>query len=116
MPGPLLVTVMSYRTTAMGMRFGLAMRLGFTGSDNTVEVLSIVSAGCGIATMKLPTPRSVTVFSTPSRPVTLIVQAPNETLQRIPLTRNLDDPVFGGGLPEVDASFTYRVEFAVLRA
>lgn len=43
---------------------------------------------------------------------TLIVQPPNQPVQRIALVKNLDDPVFGGGLPEVDAPFSYRVEYA----
>ena len=43
---------------------------------------------------------------------TLIIQPKNQPEQRIPLVKNLDDPVFGGGLPEVDADLTYRVEYA----
>ncbi|HET6406982.1 MAG TPA: hypothetical protein VFG14_03805, partial [Chthoniobacteraceae bacterium] len=43
---------------------------------------------------------------------TLVVQSPNQPDQRIPLAKNLEDPVFGGGLPEVDQSLTYRVEYA----
>lgn len=43
---------------------------------------------------------------------TLVVQPLNQPAQRIPLVKNLDDPVFGGGLPEVDADLTYRVEYA----
>jgi len=43
---------------------------------------------------------------------TLIVQSANQPEQRIPLVKNLDDPVFGGGLPEVDSDLTYRIEYA----
>ena len=43
---------------------------------------------------------------------TLIIQPKNQPEQRIPLVKNLDDPVFGGGLPEVDGDLTYRVEYA----
>lgn len=43
---------------------------------------------------------------------TLVIQPKNQPEQRIPLVKNLDDPVFGGGLPEVDADLTYRVEYA----
>lgn len=43
---------------------------------------------------------------------TLVVQPLNAPSQRIPLVRNLDDPVFGGALTEVDAELTYRVEYA----
>jgi hypothetical protein len=42
----------------------------------------------------------------------LIVQTANQPEQRIPLIKNLDDPVFGGGLPEVDSDLTYRIEYA----
>src|SRR5690606_12669267 len=43
---------------------------------------------------------------------TLIIQPKNQPEQRMPLVKNLDDPVFGGGLPEVDGDLTYRVEYA----
>lgn len=49
--------------------------------------------------------------SVPSEAV-LVVQPVNQPAQRIPLVKNLDDPVFGGALPEVDADMTYRVEYA----
>jgi hypothetical protein len=42
---------------------------------------------------------------------TLVIQPKNQPEQRIPLVKNLDDPVFGGGLPEVDGDLTYRVEY-----
>src|SRR6185503_5562384 len=45
--------------------------------ETTLEVLSTVIEGCGIATVKLPTPRSDTVFSVPSLPVTRTVQPPS---------------------------------------
>ncbi len=45
----------------------------------------------------------------------LVVTPENQPAQRLPLTKNLDDPVFGGGLPEVDANLTYHVEFAAER-
>ncbi len=41
----------------------------------------------------------------------LVIARENQPPQRVPLVRNLDDPVFGGGLPEVDASFSYRIEY-----
>ncbi len=43
---------------------------------------------------------------------TLVVQPVNQPAQRIPLAKNLDDPVFGGALAEVDVELTYRVEYA----
>ena len=41
---------------------------------------------------------------------TLVVRAVNHPEQRIPLAKNLDDPVFGAGLTEVANDLTYRVE------
>ena len=41
----------------------------------------------------------------------LIVRPGNEPEHRIPLTKNLDDPVFGTSLPEIQAELTYRVEY-----
>ncbi len=46
---------------------------------------------------------------------TLIVRPANEPEQRLPLTRNLDDPVFGTSLPNVRAELTYRIEFGADR-
>ncbi|HEX5175826.1 MAG TPA: hypothetical protein VFV83_02300, partial [Chthoniobacteraceae bacterium] len=43
---------------------------------------------------------------------TLVIERPNASPERHALVKNLDDPVFGGGLPEVDSSFRYRVEYS----
>ncbi len=43
---------------------------------------------------------------------TLVIHPKNEPEQRMPLVKNLDDPVFGGGLPEVQGDLTYRIEYA----
>ncbi|HMJ88185.1 MAG TPA: hypothetical protein VK530_00130, partial [Candidatus Acidoferrum sp.] len=40
-----------------------------------------------------------------------LVIVTNGVEQRIPLARNLNDPVFGGSIPEVRTSLKYRVEF-----
>ena len=42
----------------------------------------------------------------------LVLHPKNQPEQRMPLVRNLSDPVFGGGLTEVDADLTYRIEYA----
>jgi len=42
---------------------------------------------------------------------TLVVKPVNENERRIPLAKNLDDPVFGGGIPEVAGDLAYRIEF-----
>jgi hypothetical protein len=49
--------------------------------------------------------------SVPSEAV-LVLSPVNAPAQRIPLVKNLDDPVFGGGVPEVTGDLSYRVEFA----
>lgn len=43
---------------------------------------------------------------------TLAIKPVNEPERRIPLAKNLDDPVYGGSVPEVNAELTYRVEYA----
>lgn len=42
----------------------------------------------------------------------LVLSPVNAPAQRIPLVKNLDDPVFGGGVPEVPGDLSYRVEYA----
>jgi hypothetical protein len=45
----------------------------------------------------------------------LVLVAGTNTTRSIALTKSLDDPVFGGTVPEVNEDFSYRVEFAGLR-
>lgn len=42
---------------------------------------------------------------------TLVVRPANEPERRLPLVKNLDDPVFGTSLPEIKGELTYRVEY-----
>jgi hypothetical protein len=42
----------------------------------------------------------------------LILSPVNKPAQRVALVKNLDDPVFGGGVPEVAGDLSYRVEFS----
>jgi len=42
---------------------------------------------------------------------TLVVRPANEPERRLPLAKNLDDPVFGTSLTEVTSELTYRVEY-----
>jgi hypothetical protein len=42
----------------------------------------------------------------------LVLSPLNKPVQRIALMKNLDDPVFGGGVPEVQGELSYRVEFS----
>jgi len=41
----------------------------------------------------------------------LVVRPANEPERRIPLTKNLDDPVFGTSVPDIKSELTYRVEY-----
>jgi len=42
----------------------------------------------------------------------LLLTPKNAPAKRIALVKNLDDPVFGGGVPEVTGDLSYRVEYA----
>lgn len=46
---------------------------------------------------------------------TLVVRPANEPERRIPLAKNLDDPVFGASLAEVSAPLSYHVEYGTER-
>jgi hypothetical protein len=48
--------------------------------------------------------------------VTLVYGSPDQALQRLRLTKNLDDPVFGGMIPEVLSDMVYHVEFTRQRS
>lgn len=41
----------------------------------------------------------------------LVVRPANEPERRIPLIKNLDDPVFGTSVPDIKSELTYRVEY-----
>ena len=41
----------------------------------------------------------------------LVVRPANEPERRVPLTKNLDDPVFGTSLPDIRDEMTYHVEY-----
>jgi hypothetical protein len=43
---------------------------------------------------------------------TLVVQKVDQSPERSTMMKNFEDPVFGGGLPQVDADLVYRVEYA----
>jgi hypothetical protein len=43
---------------------------------------------------------------------TLVVQSANRDAERIPLSKTLDDPVFGGSITEVSGDLLYSIEFA----
>ena len=42
---------------------------------------------------------------------TLVIKPVNENQRRVPLAKNLDDPVFGGSVPEVNCDLAYRIEY-----
>ena len=41
----------------------------------------------------------------------LVVRPANEPERRLPLTKNLDDPVFGTSLPDIKCELSYRIEY-----
>jgi hypothetical protein len=41
----------------------------------------------------------------------LVVRPANESERRIPLRKNLDDPVFGTSVPDIKDTLTYRIEY-----
>jgi hypothetical protein len=41
----------------------------------------------------------------------LVINPVNDNEQNVPLTKNLEDPVFGGGIPQVRDDLKYHVEF-----
>jgi len=49
-------------------------------------------------------------FGKVPRNAELVVVTPGQPDRRLPLVRNLADPVFGGAVPDVTNHFTYRVE------
>ncbi|HKS37242.1 MAG TPA: hypothetical protein VJW76_08645 [Verrucomicrobiae bacterium] len=42
---------------------------------------------------------------------TLVIRPANQNEQRVALTKNLDDPVFGTSIPEINNELTYRIEY-----
>ena len=46
----------------------------------------------------------------PTEP-SLVIKPLNEIQRRVPLAKNLDDPVFGGSVPEVNCDLAYRIEY-----
>jgi hypothetical protein len=43
---------------------------------------------------------------------TLVVNSTPDSIRQIPLAKNLDDPVFGGSIPEVTTDLLYHIEFS----
>ncbi len=46
---------------------------------------------------------------------TLVIGPTAENSKRVPLVKNLEDPVFGGSVPEINSNVTYHVEYANAR-
>jgi hypothetical protein len=88
-----------------------AGRVQFMARGNSVSVTpgdTSIERGSGLVVLarfdaKLPTE------------ATLVIKPVNENERRIPLAKNLDDPVFGGSVPEVNAGLSYRVEYGSKR-
>jgi hypothetical protein len=50
-------------------------------------------------------------FGTPPKEAELVITETSGTARRLPLTRSLADPVFGGSVPDVSSNFLYHVEY-----
>ena len=48
----------------------------------------------------------------PPSEVTLVIGSGSNDTRRVPLIKSLDDPVFGGSIPEVGSNLVYHVEFS----
>jgi hypothetical protein len=48
----------------------------------------------------------------PPTEVTLVIGSHSNDTRRVPLIKSLDDPVFGGSIPEVSSNLVYHIEFA----
>jgi hypothetical protein len=92
----------------LGLRFATPAGRGhFLARGESVRVTpgdTSIERGSGLVVLarfegKLPTE------------ATLVIKPINENERRIPLAKNLDDPVFGGSVPEVKDGLTYRVEY-----
>ena len=95
------ILILQWRTPAPG-----AARAGFLSTGKGVTVTpgdAEIERGSGLVVLarfdgRLPAE------------VTWVIGAATESRQ-IPLVKNLDDPVFGGGIPEVTSDFVYHIEY-----
>jgi hypothetical protein len=98
----LVGVILQWRTPAAG-----AARAGFMTTGKGVTVTpgdAEIERGSGLVVLarfngRLPAE------------ATLVVGATGESSRQIPLVKNLDDPVFGGGIPEVSSDFVYHIEY-----
>ena len=78
---------------------GLSRKVTVTPGDAKVE------RGSGLVVLAR--------FAGPLPPeATLVIGKGTNSLRRIPLAKTLNDPVFGGSIPEVNSNLFYHIEFA----
>ncbi|HTH47354.1 MAG TPA: hypothetical protein VMB21_07570, partial [Candidatus Limnocylindria bacterium] len=78
------------------------LKLAFTGIEVTPGEVSIERGNSLVVLAR---------FGTPPKETELVITPPSGPARRMPLTRSLADPVFGGSVPDVSSNFLYRVEY-----
>ena len=78
------------------------LKLAFTGIEVTPGEVSIERGNSLVVLAR---------FGTPPKEAELVITPPAGAARRMPLTRSLADPVFGGSVPDVSSNFLYRVEY-----
>ncbi len=78
------------------------LKLAFTGIEVTPGEVSIEKGSSLVVLAR---------FGTPPKEAELVITETPGTARRMPLTRSLADPVFGGSVPDVSSNFLYHVEY-----
>ena len=78
------------------------LKLAFTGIEVTPGEVSLEKGSSLVVLAR---------FGTPPKEAELVITETSGTAHRLPLTRSLADPVFGGSVPEVSSNFLYHVEY-----
>lgn len=100
------ITVLLGLRAPAGSKAATQLKLAFTGVEVTPGDVSIERGDSLVVLAR---------FGSPPKGAELIIGDGKSKEQRLPLTRSLADPVFGGSVPEIGSNFTYRVEYGVER-
>ncbi|HEY2951883.1 MAG TPA: hypothetical protein VGK40_04825 [Verrucomicrobiae bacterium] len=96
----LIVVVMNLRVVEKQVAIAKAIEAGITITPGDTNV----EKGSGLVVLAR--------FVGPLPPdVHLVIGATTNSLRNIPLVKSLDDPIFGGSLPEVTSDLMYHVEY-----
>lgn len=96
------VAVMSAVRMPVDSRTVTQLKVAFTGIEVTPGDVSVELGNSLVVLAR---------FGSPPKGAELVINGGALKEQRLPLTRSLADPVFGGSVPEVSSNFTYRVEY-----